>query len=469
MTTSSPDLMETPQEGAPVAPTVPKLTVAEMLERDGFAGWRETLPSARSIPLTEENRDRIAAQFEAFEASQVVSDSIRDVCDEKLTGDDKESGIVSRISEEEFKKMQEGIAHKALTNPSYAAGLKKDLEALKTNPAAITANEAQLIALQQKVGGAADLAEKLRIAKTKQADFEEMKLKEGKIPTLGFFERMRYVRKYHTDLDAEIGKLAGKTDKSSQDKKKELEKFRDIKKGEQEVLRLRGDLKTAYDLPFDADWNAELGVLEQEIAELEPKVAAAGTVEAQLAALKTETEKLKRDIQTRRQKVFDSIPNSAEIRFRAAGEIHAQLKEALTAQDLGTLDLAVERVSHFEELARTGGIKSNYLNGLFPSGMSLDTYKTDLTHQIKDVVIAMTVETLAEMYPGERYSAFRRDMDELITRGTKKLGFESEAKSREFFVAILERERLEAVKTPGTGKASNLEYLILQLRRGKKT
>lgn len=467
MTTSNPDLLETPPEATPGAPAVPKqLTVEEMLNRPGFAGWRETVSSARSIPLTD--RDKVAAQFEAFEASQVISGSVRDVCDEKLTGDDKESGVVSRVSEEEFKKMQESIGRRALTNPGYAAELKKDLEALKTNPPAIITNEQQLIALQQEVAGASDLAEKLKKAQARKTDVAELIQKGEKAPTLRFFEKIDFVSKYHIDFDAEIGNLANKTDKKSVDRKARLEKYRDVKKREEELLQLRGAFKAKYDLSFDVDWNAQLQELEREIAELGPKVAKAGTAEAQMAKLKTETERMKQDIQTRRQKVFDSIPNSAEIRFRAAGEIHAQLKDALTAKDLGTLDLAVERVSHFEELAKTGGVQSNYLNGLFPKGTSLENYKTDLTRQIKQVVYAMLVQTLDEMYEGELYGAFRRDLDELITRGTKKLGFESEAKSRESFIALLEDERLEAAKTPGTGKATNLECLILQLHRGKR-
>ena len=467
MTAPNPDLMETPPEATPATPAAPKLSVTDMLDREGFASWRETIPSARSIPLHEDYRDKIAAQFEAFEASQVVSDGLRDVCDEKLTGDDKESGIVSRISEEEFQKMQENIARRTLSNPGYAAELKRDLEAIQTNPAAIATNEQELIALQQKAVGAADLAEKLKKAHEKSGEVVDLIRKGNSVPTLRWHERVQYALKYNTDFDTEIGKLAGKTDKSSLDKKAKLEKFRDVKKAEEELLKLRGAFKTKYDLPFDVDWNTQLEELGREIAELTPKVAEAGTVEAKLATLKAETERLKQDIQTKRQKVFDSIPNSAEIRVRAAGGIHTQLKEALTSTDLDALDLAVERVSHFEELAKTG-VTSNYLNGLFPKGMSLETYKTDLTAQVKGVVAEMVRDTLDGMYPGELYGAFRRDLDELITRGTKKLGFDSEAKSREFFLVTLEHLKDDAAQTPGTGKASNLECLILQLRRGKR-
>ena len=451
MTTPTP----TSPEAAPAPEAAPVRTVRQMLdETEGFGAWLKTEPHAKSVQITEANLKRITELHEAFEAGKLVGEDIRNVCNEHLAGHDAEQGVITAISEEELARMNDGIRHKAMENPRYMAGLRKTIEDFGKLPAAIAAKEQEIAALQQKAAALAGIARERTEALTRKGELKA-KIDAPSAPKtrLGKWEFVKYqffTQRSDEDFRAEIDALTREGSPKSIRRRQSLERMRKVAKEANEFLQ-------------KDEWRTELAGLEARIAELEANFTGASAARASIDRLTEETNRTKATIQKMRQEIFASVLGSKEIHTRAAKEIHTQLAEAYTSEDLEAKDKAVAQLTRLEEIAKKEGVKSNYLTD-FPANLrrTVDQYKTELTDQIKVLLQSMLETTLRQMYPGQLYGAFERDLEEFLARGTKGVGFENEAKSRAFVIAELEAQQ-RTQQDPQ--RIANLEYLISELKR----
>jgi hypothetical protein len=367
------------------------LDVETMLNKKGFAEFLAEQPDAENLDLGDLNdqgvKDRISAQFEAFERKEnaskesvKVAKEIRDLLSKQI---EAETGL--KLTPKQLERVDQRVKERARDNPEWVLDASEQIKKFRELPAEISAAKGRLA----EELGEKDLEEiereidRLRRPAELAKDSKPRgRFKLGFMRLLERADLWKDLKTREAELEAEIEKIKEDKGPAAGERREALKK----------QLAVMAKQKEAEDYIDRRGWKAfqEAGA---KLKNLEKQKLSIETIQTMISDLETQFDSIQSVVKS-------ELVDVGEFREVARAEAEKQLRSLIDVAAKRKTEVGYQAVKDFVERLEEGREFSGY-DYLAGFGMTPDVVKRTSELAIAEIVERQLVDTAAKVSTGD--------------------------------------------------------------------